>query len=87
MLSYRSPLSASGSYPCTQYLDEAALDTPEQSSTGTEDLQFRVDTALVEPTATGQQQGAKALTVSVCWTDDQGRVQQVQTTRLLLPEA
>ncbi len=83
------PMGSSNGFPCTQYLQETELEAPELLTDAPENAprRFRIDTAFNDPASTTQQSGAKILTVSVCWEDDQGRVQQVQAQRMLLPEA
>jgi prepilin-type N-terminal cleavage/methylation domain-containing protein len=76
---YASPLGASGQYQCTQFVDgQSILDPYSSISTGP----YRVDT-VVQAHPNSNEANAQLITVSVCWTDDHGLVQQVQGRRLL----
>jgi prepilin-type N-terminal cleavage/methylation domain-containing protein len=76
---YTTPLSAQGQYQCTQYVDgQSIIDPYNVSSTGS----YRIDT-VVSAHPNPNEANARLVTVSVCWSDVRGNVEQVQERRLL----
>jgi Tfp pilus assembly protein PilV len=81
---FNAPLSVANGFPCTQYVT-----TPDPSTNPTvvgaaSNATYRVDTLITQHGAASQT-GSKVVTVSVCWQDLSGVIQQVQSTRLLVP--
>jgi hypothetical protein len=78
----RSALQAAGDFACTRYVDDMGqLDGPAPASG-----RFRVDTVVAAHPGAGQQHGGMMVTVSVCWRDEAGALQEVRAQRLMLPE-
>jgi hypothetical protein len=80
--SLTGPLGTAGGFACTQTVLETgfARQQPEAPQGA-----FRVDVATDLPADPNQMAGARLLQVSVCWSRE-GRVEQVQVSRLLVPE-
>jgi prepilin-type N-terminal cleavage/methylation domain-containing protein len=77
---YNPALTASGGYQCTQYAGgQAILDPYDAASTG----MYRIDTIIEAHPDPTREPNARLITVSVCWTDERGNVQQVQERRLI----
>ncbi len=74
---------AAGPYPCTQYINEASLGTPASQDNAT---RYRIDTNIVAHPDPLQQPGARLVTVSVCWAEEGGVVEEVRVERLFVPE-
>lgn len=75
----RPELTSGGSYPCTEYVDARGRWSADKSG-------WRVDT-VIEPLSLGNQASAASLvTVSVCFADAGGRVEQVMVQRLSVEE-
>lgn len=73
---------------CTQWLGDPDVPTPSGASiAGAGPRQFRMDTVIgPHPDATNHA-AALLVTVSVCWTDESGIVEQVQARRMIVPGA
>ncbi|MEM7675066.1 MAG: prepilin-type N-terminal cleavage/methylation domain-containing protein [Myxococcota bacterium] len=71
-----------GNYRCTQNVDGMGFHDPMATANG----QFRIDTSVQPHPDPRQQAGAVVVTVSVCWTDQPGLVEQVQVQRMVVPE-
>jgi hypothetical protein len=71
-------------FPCTQWVqapDVSYMNTPPPADPT---ARYRVDTVVANhPDA--NEPGAMLVTVSVCWQDVSGKVQQVQARRVLVP--
>jgi hypothetical protein len=71
-------------FPCTQWVespDVSYMNAPQPPDPG---AHYRVDTVVANhPDA--NEPGALLVTVSVCWQDMSGKVQQVQARRVLVP--
>ncbi len=81
-----SPLGTVGGYECTRFVDQD--DVPRGDGTAAQEgLRYRVDTVVGPHPDVARQRDAVLLTISVCFADGSGRVQQVQTRRLLVPGA
>lgn len=80
-----SPAKApDATYPCTEMVDGMSVADPTVA--GPAEAKFRVDTTVVAHPDPGQLAGAQVITVSACWTDLDGTVQEVQVQRMLVPE-
>lgn len=71
-----------GAFRCTQLVDEMDFHDPNVTTQG----RFRVDTVVAAHPDPRQQVGALVISVSVCWTDQTGHVQQVMLQRMAIPE-
>ena len=71
-----------GSYRCTQYVDEMGFHDPTATLTG----KYRIDTGVQAHPDPRQQSGALVVSISVCWTTNDGRIDQVQLQRMIVPE-
>lgn len=75
--------STAGSFRCSQLVDQNGFsDGSDNDPNG----KYRIDTSVNAPTATSQQEGARMITVSVCWVDHRDTIQEVQIERLVVPE-
>jgi hypothetical protein len=70
-------------YDCTMMVRESGFTEGQQSEA--EGL-FRVDVALLDHPDLNQMAGSRFLRVSVCWTEDGRKFEQVQLERLMVPE-
>jgi hypothetical protein len=78
----RPALAEAGGFACTRLVnDMGALDAPSA-----DEGRFRVDTVVAAHPGAQQQLGGVVVTISVCWRDDDGALQEVRAQRLLLPE-
>lgn len=80
---YAPVRAAAPTFACTQIVDDGLI--PDDTTT-LEVGKYRIDTAVDVPPGSGQQSDARVLSVSVCWTNAKGLVQQVQVERLVVPE-
>jgi hypothetical protein len=72
---------SAGSFQCSQYVDDSgAHDGATRGSEGG----YRLDTIVAPHPSVTQNSDARIVSVSVCWTDGSGRVQQVLMQRLAL---
>jgi prepilin-type N-terminal cleavage/methylation domain-containing protein len=78
---FGSPLAAAGTFQCTQYSDGMELPDPDTVTDGS----FRIDTVVSNHPDTARQANTRLVTVSVCWQDQSGRVQQAQVRRVVIP--
>lgn len=81
---YAAVKPPAGGYACSEMLESMSSQAPGTSplTTGA----YRVDTVVQPHPDPDQQAGAFLLSVDVCWTDQDGRVHEVQAQRLLVPE-
>ncbi len=70
-------------YECTQYVDDMGPSDPTARTTGGL-AGYRLDTVVSPPPSLTQNDDARLISVSVCWTDTSGRIQQVLMQRLSL---
>ena len=70
---------------CTYYTDEAAVSATDPSAfpDAGSNRRFRVDMAISQHPDALNYPNAPLLTVWVCWTDETGRVQEIQTSRII----
>lgn len=76
-------LAPVGGFDCTMKVRDSGFVEGQED---VDDGLFRVDVALVDHPDLNQMAGSQFLRVSVCWTEDGLRFQQVQLERLLVPE-
>ena len=81
---YAPAKPAAGAYACSELLDSMSNLEPGTSAATTG--RYRVDTVVAPHPDPEQQAGAQLLSVTVCWTDAEGQVQEVEAQRLLVPE-
>jgi hypothetical protein len=79
----RTPLAPVAGFQCTQQVPGMELVDPSAAAVGT----FRVDTVVAVHPGAQQQVGARLVTVSVCWTDEDGRVQELRAQKMMVPES
>lgn len=73
-------LAPNGGLLCTQYTADDTLVTPDTNTPG---AYFRVDTVIQMPTDTSRFPGVRDAIVSVCWTDENNIVHQMQLRRMI----
>jgi prepilin-type N-terminal cleavage/methylation domain-containing protein len=76
----QAALTSAGGYQCTQYTGgQSIVDPYTASPLGA----YRIDTIVQPHPDVTREANAQLITVSVCWTDAKGLVQQAQARRLL----
>jgi prepilin-type N-terminal cleavage/methylation domain-containing protein len=71
---------AASGYQCTQYTSGQTILDPYSA---TSLASYRIDTVVQPHPDVTRESNAQVVTVSVCWTDQSGQVQQAQGRRLL----
>jgi prepilin-type N-terminal cleavage/methylation domain-containing protein len=83
---FQDKLSLAPNKACTAWLKDADVPTPAGASVaGAGTTPFRMDTVIGPHPDTVNHASALLVTVSVCWIDEEGAVEQVQARRVIVP--
>ncbi|MCB9654764.1 MAG: hypothetical protein H6729_11605 [Deltaproteobacteria bacterium] len=77
-------LGVVGSFACTQYSDGLTI-LPDSGTSSSEGL-FRIDTVVADHPEIARFPTGHILTVSVCWRDQHGAIQEVQSRQVVLSD-
>lgn len=81
---YAPMKSPVGNYACSEMRD--GMSTRAAGTSALSTGAFRVDTVVTAHPDPNQQAGAVTVSVNVCWTNNEGVVQEVEAQRLMVPE-